>query len=323
MKELFPLVSIITYCYNGERFVSRFFEGVLSQTYQNIELIFIDNGSEDDTSGAARDYIPKLEARGITVQFIRYEKNQSTCAMKQLGFRKMRGEFFCGCDSDDVMHPTYIEEMSGFLRDHPEKGIVFCQLNQIQESTGEKSGVMKTVRKSEPKAAFLDMLYARNTIFTPLCYMMSRKHFLTVNPEMKIHISKYGENYQVQLPFLYYDLQGYIEKPLGDYYVRSNSYSGTMKKDPMKQIAAFKGQEEAILATLEQIHPDNIESYQAIVQKRLRRDRFYASVESKNKAFLQMCWEELKEVQGGSLQDTLVYRFPSAYMLMRRLIKDY
>ena len=321
MEEQLPLVSIITYCYNGANFVSRFFEGVLSQTYQNIELIFIDNGSDDGTSDVAMQYIPKLEARGVAVQFIRFETNQSTCAMKQLGFQKMHGEFFCGCDSDDVMHSNYLEEMSGYLRSHPEKGIVFCWLNSINELTGDITGVMKTVIKNEPKAAFLDMIHARNTIFTPLCYMMSRKQFLKVNPEMTIYISKYGENYQVQLPFLYYDLQGYIERPLGDYYVRINSYSGQMKDDPMKQFLAFKGQEIAILATLDQIQPENLEDFKTIVKKRLRRDRFYASLYLKDKNKHRMTYEELKEVHGTRIKDTLVYHFPSVYRLLIKCLK--
>ena len=58
-----PLVTMITYCYNGGRFVHKYFEAILSQTYQNIELIFYNNGSEDNTSDVINKYVPLLEKK--------------------------------------------------------------------------------------------------------------------------------------------------------------------------------------------------------------------------------------------------------------------
>lgn len=305
MDNQFPLVSVITYCFNGARFVSRYFEGVLSQTYPNIELVFIDNGSSDNTLEVVNSYIPRLEARGIRVQFIRFEENQNTCEMKQLGMEKMHGDYFCGCDSDDVMSPTHIEEMVNYLIAHPEKGIVFCQLNVIQEETGKKVGLMKTVPQAKPKAAFLDMLHARNTIFTCIGNMVNKQQFAGANGGLKFFVSPYGENYQLQLPLLYFDLQGYIEKPLGDYYVRDNSYSGKLKKDPMKQVNALKGQEESIDATFDRIHPDNRAEYELIYKRRLRKERFYASLFVKDRELKKECYRELKEIGGVTIKETI------------------
>ena len=143
MRDSKPLVSMITYCYNGGRFVHRYFEGILAQTYQNIELIFFNNGSEDNTQAVAEMYKEKLEARGIQMNLIQYETNQCTCELKQKGFRLAHGAYIFGCDSDDVIHPDYIDKMAGYLQAHPEKGIVFCQLNAIREETGEQIGIYK------------------------------------------------------------------------------------------------------------------------------------------------------------------------------------
>ena len=60
-----PPVSIITPCYNGESDLERYFESILKQTYQNMELIFVDDGSTDRTSEIAEKYRGKLEGRGI------------------------------------------------------------------------------------------------------------------------------------------------------------------------------------------------------------------------------------------------------------------
>ena len=99
-----PLVSMITYCYNGERFVSKYFDAVLAQDYDNIELIFFNNGSMDRTGEIAEEYKVKLEARGIITHIIHYKENQCTCQLKQDAFHMMKGEYFFGCDSDDLIY---------------------------------------------------------------------------------------------------------------------------------------------------------------------------------------------------------------------------
>lgn len=302
-----PLVSMITYCYNGERFIDQYFEALLAQTYQNIELIFFNNGSEDATGRIAESYKNRLEARGIQVVLIHFKENQCTCELKQKAFELMHGEYFFGCDSDDIIYPAYIEEMAGYLHTHPEKGIVFCQLRAVLEETGQAIALMKVEPKEGVRWAFEDLLYARNSLFTAISYMISRVQYERVNPTMRIHISYYGENYQIQLPLLYHDLQGYIHHPLGDYKVRGDSYSEKMRKDPMKQVAAFKGQEESILATLAQILPEDDTKYRAIALQRLRRERLRAAMCCNDRAIERECYSELKEIGAVGTTDFLLY----------------
>lgn len=296
-----PLVSMITYCYNGERFISKYFDAILSQTYSNIELIFFNNGSEDRTGEIAESYREALVKKGIQVHIIHYKENQSTCKLKQQAFQMMKGDYFFGCDSDDFIDPTYVEEMSSYLMEHPEKGIVYCQLRVTEEETGRVKSIMKMEPRYQSKEAFYDILSGENINLTAISYMMSRKHFENVNPTKSIFISKYGENYQVQMPFLYHDLQGYLEKPLGQYTVRRDSYTGTFTVD--KKIPAFKGQEEAVLATMEQIGDDDMEKYSDFFLKRIRGDRFHVSLHQSDREVTKECYRELKEVNGVTGKD--------------------
>ena len=55
------LVSIITPCYNGERYLDRYFNSLLEQTYPSVELIFVNDGSTDNTEKIAMEYGRKLE----------------------------------------------------------------------------------------------------------------------------------------------------------------------------------------------------------------------------------------------------------------------
>ena len=300
-----PLVSMITYCYNGERFIEQYFEAILAQTYPNIELIFFNNGSSDATGEIAEKYKKILEQKGISVNLIHYQENQSTCLLKQKAFQMMNGEYFFGCDSDDLMDPNYIYEMESFLEQNPDKGIVYCQLRMVQEETGNVLEIMKMKPRLSSKEAFKDILMGENINFTALSYMMSRKHFETINPEKTIYISSYGENYQIQMPFLYHDLQGYIEKPLGQYTVRKDSYTGTMTI--LKKIKALKGQELSVLATLEQIGMTEIDEYKAFFLKRIRKDRFYCSLHYGDKSIAQECFKEYKASSSLSIRDLLAW----------------
>lgn len=303
MMKKQPLVSMITYCYNGERFVSQYFESILKQTWNNLELIFFNNGSTDRTGEIAEEYKKKLEARSIKVNLIHYKDNQCTCMLKQIGFNLMNGDYFFGCDSDDYIDKTYVEEMANYLIKNPDKGIVYCQLRVVEEETGITKSIMKMIPRTTHKEAFLDILNGNNINFTAISYMMNRKIFEEINTSKTIYQSLYGENYQIQIPFLYNDLQGYIEKPLGQYTVRKDSYSGTLNYE--KMVKAFKGQEESVVATLNQINADS--KYKDIFLKRIRKDRFYASIFNKDKSYVEECYRELKEVNNVGKRELLCY----------------
>lgn len=312
-----PLVSMITYCYNGERFVHRYFDAILSQTYDNIELIFFNNGSEDKTGEIAEKYKLLLERRGICVRLIHYKENQNTCRLKQEGFQLARGQYIFGCDSDDIIHPTYIEEMCGYLLSHPEKGIVFCQLNIIDETTGKKIGLYKVAPNAAPKGAFVDMLHDRNSYYTAISYMFSKEQFLRTNHDLQFEISDYGENPQIQLPLLYHDLQGYIEKPLGDYYVRPDSYSGKFRTDYRKQVRSYLDSERKILITLDRIQPEEKEQYEQIVKKRWRNSAFYAALHTNDKDTIRQCYSLLREVKGVGFKERFAFYFRPLYLKLR------
>lgn len=312
-----PLVSMITYCYNGERFVYKYFEAILAQTYHNIELVFFNNGSKDRTGEIAEEYKHKLEERGIKVQLIHYKENQNTCRLKQEGFSLMHGEYFFGCDSDDIIHPTYIEEMCGYLVDHPEKGIVFCQLNVVDEASGKIVSTYRINPNPAKKGAFLDMLLDQNTYYTAISYMISREHFLRVNGDLTFEESKYGENPQIQLPLLYHDLQGYINKPLGDYTIRIDSYSGKFKTDYVKQVSSHLDTERKLIITLNRIKPENLLDYVLLIKKKWRKNAFYASLHTGDRKLMKKCYSLLQEVNGIQAKERIAFYAPSLYFWLK------
>jgi glycosyltransferase involved in cell wall biosynthesis len=98
-SEKTPLVSVIIPAYNYGRYISETIESVLAQTYPNIELIVIDDGSTDNT----RDIVKKYSK----VKYV-YQKNAGVANAMNHGVLISKGKFFICLGADDKLHPTYV-----------------------------------------------------------------------------------------------------------------------------------------------------------------------------------------------------------------------
>lgn len=108
-----PLVSIIMPAYNAARFLRESINSVISQTYQNWELLVINDGSTDNTGNIVKSFDDER---------IRYfeKKNGGVSTARNLGLKEMRGEFFCFLDSDDELPENSLELRAAYLEEHPE-----------------------------------------------------------------------------------------------------------------------------------------------------------------------------------------------------------
>ena len=125
-----PLVSIITPCYNGEKFLERYFESILAQTYTNIELIFVNDGSKDCTEKIAMSYSEKLKSKGVQYIYI-YQENAGQAAAMNKVLKIFSGKYLAWVDSDDVMTAESIKRKVAFLEKNPDlkRNIIFSNKN--------------------------------------------------------------------------------------------------------------------------------------------------------------------------------------------------
>lgn len=100
-----PLVSIVMATYNRAGTIERAVNSVLSQTYPNVELIIVDDGSKDNTLDILGQYTSP------SVRIFKLETNKGVTAAKNTGLNQIRGEWFTILDSDDEMVPEAISTM--------------------------------------------------------------------------------------------------------------------------------------------------------------------------------------------------------------------
>lgn len=113
----FPLVSIITPCYNAERYVGEAIRSALNQTYRNKEVIVIDDGSTDRSPEVIKSFGER----------IRWETgpNRGGCAARNRGLHIARGELIQFNDADDLLHPSKLMRQVPLSVRHPLR-IVYC-----------------------------------------------------------------------------------------------------------------------------------------------------------------------------------------------------
>lgn len=146
------LVSIITPCYNAEKYLSQTVESVLSQTWQDWELLIIDDCSSDNSMNIIRDY----SRRDARVRYFKTEEPSGSPTLpRNIGIENARGRYIAFLDSDDLWLPTKLEEQVKTLVANPDAAVVFSCYDKINEK-GEHLGRVDT---SVSKVSYEELLY--------------------------------------------------------------------------------------------------------------------------------------------------------------------
>lgn len=123
-----PLVSVIMPAYNDEKYIADAIKSVLAQTYDNFELVIINDGSTDGTE----DII-----HGLGNERIRYfcQANRGLAATHNEGIRRAFGVLLTKLDSDDMMTPDFIERHVKEFAEYPDADLVYCDDQLIRENS--------------------------------------------------------------------------------------------------------------------------------------------------------------------------------------------
>src|SRR5215217_3780270 len=113
-----PKVTVITPVYNGERYIEGAIASLLAQSFQDWELVIIDDGSSDSTP----QILEKLADPRIRVF---RQENAGEANARNVGLDQATGEYISFLDADDLYLPTALEDLSSFLDSHPEFDVIY------------------------------------------------------------------------------------------------------------------------------------------------------------------------------------------------------
>ena len=278
-------VSIITPCYNGEKYVSRYLDSILRQTYKNIELIFINDGSDDNTEEIVKSYIKKFNDAGMELIYL-YQKNSGQAAAVNKGLKIFSGDYLTWPDSDDILTDDSIEKKVRFLEENQQYGFVRTAAKGVTDE--DLNIITGYFGKNNPNRnkedLFLDFIIENNVWFAPGCFMVRSSSYLDVNKERKIYEGRSGQNWQMLLPISYKYKCGYIDENLYIYVLRKNSHCHN-PLDLKDEIDRSFDRETTIINTINTIDmtDDERNRYIRIVKEKYIINRFYISCKFEDK----------------------------------------
>lgn len=142
-----PLVSIVVPCYNQARFLPECVGSVIAQTYAEIELLLVDDGSPDDTAEVASRLIAENPERKISLL---RKANGGLSSARNHGIAASRGKYILPLDNDDLIEPTLVAELVQILESRPEISIASTDMrtfgaeNRYVQVPGLGSDILRT-----------------------------------------------------------------------------------------------------------------------------------------------------------------------------------
>lgn len=282
------LVSIITPCYGTAKYLPTLLQSVLSQTYPNIEMFVIDDGSPDDIKGVVDSFKQQYTDKGYNLQYI-WQPNAGQSAAIQNGLNRIAGEYLVWPDSDDFFaSETAIAKMVERLQSLPvEYAMVRTQQNVVDDSPQHK--VIKVQgndgKYHEDASFFEDCMFQKNSFYFGAGAYMVRTKVLQDSTEFPIYTEKMaGQNWQLLLPVLYSHRCSTILEPLYNVLERTNSHS-RISKSPEKLKAQITSYQNTLIGTIDRIKgmtTNERKRYHRLIQNHYLRNAFHSSILNKN-----------------------------------------
>lgn len=169
-----PTVSILMPAYNVEKYVAEAIDCIFAQTFEDFELLVLDDCSTDNTEEIVRSYSDKR------IRHIRHKQNMGLANNLNVGLKLARGRYIARMDGDDISLPERLQTQIDFLEAHPDIDLCSCGLQMF--------GMEDTVwiRESDPEDVKITMMF-----YSPILHATSvwrresfEKHNLYYNQDM-------------------------------------------------------------------------------------------------------------------------------------------
>lgn len=203
-----PLVSIVIPCYNHEQFVQDCIQSVIDQTYENIELIIIDDGSKDNSVLKIQEMVEKCQNRFKRFEF-RYRPNKGLSATLNEAIDWCCGKYFSAIASDDMLLEEKTKTQLDYMENNSNSVAVFGGVHIIDS----ENKVIRTIIDEQKKYTFNEILMHQHNLPAPTAFI-KKESLIKVgkyDPEIRIEdwymwlkISKIGEIVYLPKAFSYY-----------------------------------------------------------------------------------------------------------------------
>jgi len=217
------LVSVIIPTYNRAKIIKKSIDSVLAQTYQDIEIIIVDDGSKDNT----KELIESLNNPKIKYF---YQENAGASAARNTGIKNASGQFIAFLDSDDVWLSEKLEKQLDVFKNNENIDIVYSGFKWIEE-TGDKYEINR-FKNYKTKKEFAKFLLCN---MLPICPIVMIKKSVFDNIGVFDENLIVAEDWEFCLRALPHHNFYYIDEVLTHFYRNNKSLSATADIEKMKK----------------------------------------------------------------------------------------
>lgn len=218
------MVSIIIPTYNCAKYILEAINSVLNQTYQNLEIIIINDGSTDNTQELVQSYINNFNEK---IKYI-YQENNGHAVARNVGILNSNGEYIAFLDADDIWLPNRLEEGVKILDNCPDIALVHARTIRVSE---EGKPVINLVRnKNFLSGNIFENLFLRKAHISSPTVLVRRECFRQLGL-FDENLARFGsEDKELWLRITKNYYVDYLDKVLAYYRVRENSQSKNIQK---------------------------------------------------------------------------------------------
>lgn len=194
-----PLITVVICTYNGELYLEKAIDSVLAQTYPNVEIVIVDDGSADATASI----IHALAARHPCIRPF-FRKNHGLPASRNFAFENARGDWIAIIDQDDLCYPSRLARQLEIAIENPGAGLIFCDTHFIDEND---KVIGNHLSKFSLPERFIPKKQAGNLLLQVGCFIDSEAFF--IKREAALSLGRLDESLRYACDYEYFIRAGF------------------------------------------------------------------------------------------------------------------
>lgn len=223
-----PTVSVNLCCYNSEKYLRETLESIVNQTYQDWELIIINDGSTDTTESIVQQYI----SQGYPIIYY-FQENHGLGYSRNEALKRSRGQYIAFIDHDDIWLPQKLEKQVFIFENQPE--IDFIYSNYFRLIMPKVDRLRVAFQKKQPEGkVFKEFLCQYPVNMQTVALRKSSLHSLEEKFDEQLNLC---EEYELFLRMLYYSNAAYLAQPLAIYRIHENMSSIKLAYEYPKEVS--------------------------------------------------------------------------------------
>lgn len=150
------LVSIIIPIYNRLEYINEAIDSVLAQTYQNYEIVVVDDGSTSNVKRVLEPYMNKIK-------YI-WQENKGLAVARNTGIKNSEGKYFAFLDDDDLFEPQKLEVQVPILENNPQVGFVYSDYYIFETSNKKETRLSLAAGRDRPSSEFTKLFFVNPNV---------------------------------------------------------------------------------------------------------------------------------------------------------------